>query len=654
MSDVPVTPLRAFVARRTGQWLPILGLMPAAGPATVAATALFNVVLGLLPLGFAVGMAAMIARVPAALDSSGSDWAQVLTPFGLGAGALLLQQVLAPFQGYLTRVIARRVDVHCAERLMTASLSEVGIPTLEEPRALTLLADARDAFNRSTLTPGEAVAGALSLVARYSQLAGAVTLLMVVLGPWPGLLAGGVALVIRFGQRGSLSRFADLWRDLGGRRRELAYLRSIGSGPSAAKEIRILGIFDWLAARHDEESDRYLQALWEGRRRLLFAPFIWFTAAGLVGAVLLLLTAVRQAVAGDLGLFGIVVMLQTVLVPMRFGVYFPESDTQTQFGLQAFHALRDFEQHALPAAARPEEPAAGESATGEPVPGKPAAEPVTSIRFEGVGFRYPRTDRAVLDGLDLDIPVGRSTAIVGLNGAGKTTVVKLLTKLYGPDSGRLTVDGHDLATIDTVAWQRRLAVIFQDYIRYELSARHNITMGASGRPGDPSDGLDAAIDRAIDRAGARELLDGLPQGLDTVLSQRYEGGQDLSGGQWQRIALARAFHAVESGARVLVLDEPTAQLDVRAENEFYNRFLALTEGLTSVIISHRFSTVRRADHIVVLDGGRVSERGSHDELLDLDGTYAQLFRLQAARFDDSAAPDDRPDGTAQPTLEPAQ
>ena len=645
VTDVTATPLRAFVQRRTGQWLPILGLVPVAGATTVAATVLFNVVLGLLPLGFAVGMAEMISRVPAAVRGTGPDWTHVLTPFGLGAGALLLQQVLAPFQQFLARVIARRVDVHCAERLMTASLSEVGIPTLEEPGALTLLADARDAFKRSTLTPGDAVAGALGLVARYAQLAGAVALLVAVLGPWPGLLAGGTALVIRFGQRGSLSRFADLWRDLGDRRRELAYLRSIGSGPSAAKEIRILGIFDWLAARHDEESDRYLRALWEGRRRLLFAPFIWFTAIGLAGAVLLLLSAVRQAVAGDLGLFGIAVMLQTVLVPMRFGVYFPESDAQTQFGLQAHHALRDFERHALPGAARAEEPTAAE----------PAAEPVAAIRFESVGFGYTGTDRTVLDGLDLEIPVGRSTAIVGVNGAGKTTLVKLLTKLYQPSTGRLTVDGQDLRTIDTVAWQRRLAVIFQDYIRYELTARHNITMGASSRSDDtPATADSMALDAAIDRANARTLLDGLPRGLDTVLSQRYEGGQDLSGGQWQRIALARAFYAVESGARVLVLDEPTAQLDVRAENEFFNRFLALTEGLTSVIISHRFSTVRRADRIVVLDGGSVSEQGTHDELLALNGTYARLFRLQAARFDDPGATDDEPDETARPTLEPAR
>ncbi|MFI9326090.1 ABC transporter ATP-binding protein [Kitasatospora sp. NPDC052868] len=661
MPEATATPLRAFLARRTGQWLPILGLMPAAGRATVAATALFNLVLGLLPLGFVVGMAEVISRVPAALDPSDRDWSGLLTPFALGVAALVLQQLLAPFQQYLARVVVRRVDVHCAGRMMSASLAGADIAALEDPAVLTLLGNAREAFQRTTLTPGDAVAGLLALVARYGQLAGAVVLLALVLGPWPALAAGATALLVRFGQRGSLARFADMWRGLGARRRELAYLRELGSGPSAAKEIRILGIFDWLAARHDARSDLFLRTLWKARRRLLFAPFLWFTAAGLAGAVVLLLAVVRQALDGEPGLFGLALALQTALVPMRFGVYFPDSDAQTQFGLQAFHALRDFERQTGSATARSAAPVPEGRAAVEP-----AAEPTAAIRFEKVGFGYPRSGRTVLDGLDLDLPAGRSTAIVGLNGAGKTTLVKLLTKLYEPDSGRVTVDGVDLRTIAADAWQSRLAVIFQDYIRYELTARRNITMGAPHlAEGLSAAALAAALDAAIDRADARALIEGLPQGLDTVLSQRYTGGQDLSGGQWQRIALARAFYAVEAGARVLVLDEPTAQLDVRAESEFFDRFLTLTEGLTSVVISHRFSTVRRADHIVVLDGGRVAERGTHGELLPRDGEYARLFRLQAARFGEAeaeaeagtvpdAAPEAVPGETAPPTLESAR
>ncbi|MFJ2054652.1 ABC transporter ATP-binding protein [Streptomyces sp. NPDC087908] len=605
--------------------------MPAAGRTTVAAVALLNLLLGLLPLGFAVGMAATLSRVPGLLGAGGGSWAEVLVPFGLGAAALALQQILAPFQKWAGLLVSRRIDLHCAGRMMTASADRVPLPVLEEPDALALLGDAREAFQSSRLTPGDAVAGALALVARYGQLVGAVAVLAYAVGIWPALVAGGTALVIRFGQRGSLGRFAGMWRGLGARRRELAYLRSLASGPAAAKELRVLSAFDWLVRRHDAESDRFLAVLWKERRRLLFAPFLWFTAAGLAGATVLLLTLTARALDGAIDLFGLALALQTILVPMRFGVYFPESDAQTQFGLQAFHALRDFERHTGQNVG-PKPKQEPEAVPREPVP--PSA-PADAIRFEGVGFRYPHGSRTVLDGLDLELPAGRSTAIVGVNGAGKTTLIKLLTGLYRPTAGRITVDGRDLCALDTEEWRARLAVILQDYIRYESTARFNVLMGAPGRAAELPD---SALEAALGRAGARELVESLPGGLDTVLSQRYRGGQDLSGGQWQRIALARAFYAVEAGARVLVLDEPTAQLDVRAEAALFDRFLTLTQGLTSVIVSHRFSTVRRADHIVVLDGGLVAERGTHEELLALDGTYARLFRLQAARFDDTAAP----------------
>ena len=203
----------------------------------------------------------------------------------------------------------------------------------------------------------------------------------------------------------------------------------------------------------------------------------------------------------------------------------------------------------------------------------------------------------------------------------------MLARLYEPTGGRITVDGAALEELDTRSWQRRLAVIYQDYVRYELDVAANIGLGAPGRLGDA-----AALTRAIEWAGATEVTAALPDGLATVLSSRYSGGVDLSGGQWQRIALARALFAVQAGASVLVLDEPTAHLDVRAEVAFFDRFLELTRGLTTVVISHRFSTVRRADRIVVLDGGRITEQGSHEGLVAAGGQYAELFGLQARRF----------------------
>ena len=262
-----------------------------------------------------------------------------------------------------------------------------------------------------------------------------------------------------------------------------------------------------------------------------------------------------------------------------------------------------------------------------------------------MSFAYPGSDHRVLDGVDLEFPAGSSTAIVGLNGAGKTTLVKLLARLYEPTTGRISVDGADLAEFDVRSWQRRLAVIYQDYIRYEFDAATNIGLGAPEHMHD----LDA-LKRACDWAGATEVIDGLPQGLRTVLSGRYQGGTDLSGGQWQRIALARALFATGAGASVLVLDEPTAQLDVRAEVAFFDRFLELTQGLTTVVISHRFSTVRRAQRIVVLEHGRIIEQGSHDELLALGGRYAELFDLQARRFSDGDEAEQE-DGTGEERIE---
>ncbi|MFB6887860.1 ABC transporter ATP-binding protein [Kitasatospora sp. NPDC056327] len=614
------SPLGGYLARRAHRWVPVLRLLPRAGRATVAAAVVFNTAIGLLPLGFVYGMSLALDRVPQVVAQTGG-WGRVVAAFGLAIGAFVLQQLLAPFQLALSETVARRVDGYCVRRLMARSLTGAPLAALEEQACLDLLSDTRTAFDRITSTPGDAVAGTLSLIARYTQLLGAAVMVAVVLSPWAGFLALLTALVVRFGQRGSLGRFAGLWKGLAGARREVDYLRTTGAGTAAAKEIRILGLNGWFTARHAAESGRYLARLWEGRRRILFRPFVGFTLAGLAGGAMVLRELADAAGHGRLDLLALAVALQAVLIPMRFGVYFPESDTKTQFGVQAYHALLEFEElTAGPAGGR-----TGGAAL-------PAAGPERAVRFERVGFHYGGSGPAVLDGLELELEAGRSTAIVGFNGAGKTTLVKVLTGLYAPVSGRLTVDGTDLATVDPREWQRRIGAIFQDYVRYELTARENIVLGAPGvLDGEASR---AAVERAVDRAGARALVEALPRGLETVLSQQYEGGQDLSGGQWQRLALARALYAVEAGARLLVLDEPTAQLDVRAEVDFFDRFLSTTAGLTSVIISHRFSTVRRADRIVVLEAGRVAEQGGHDELMAAGGRYAELFRLQARRFED--------------------
>jgi ABC-type multidrug transport system fused ATPase/permease subunit len=224
----------------------------------------------------------------------------------------------------------------------------------------------------------------------------------------------------------------------------------------------------------------------------------------------------------------------------------------------------------------------------------------------------------VLDHFDLTIPARSSLAIVGQNGAGKTTLAKLLCRLYDPQSGAIEIDGVDLRQLSVEAWRRRLAAVFQDFTRFELPLRDNVA---------PAGAPDETVRAALASAGAADLAS-----LDTVLAKGYDGGTDLSGGQWQRVALARALSAVELGAGLVLLDEPTAQLDVRGEAEIFDRILEATRESTTILISHRFSTVRHADRICVLEHGRVVELGTHDELMARGGRYRTMFDLQAQRF----------------------
>ena len=573
-----------------------------------------NLVIGVLPLGFVVGTSVAIGRVAGA---GRVTWGGVLLAAGLAVAALLLQSVLSPFQAAFTELISRRVDGACARRLMRAALTEAPFGLLEQPDVLDKMGDARQGLVEYPATPGAAVAGLIALIARYAQLAGGVVIAGVVLGPVAALVITAAALVARFGERGIQARYSLLASRSAAARRKAYYILDTGSSLAAAKEIRVLGTLPWWRERGDRDSGSYLRPLWRARRRIRLVPVTVYSLVVLAGTAAVLVMLRDTADRGGLSLLGLSLALQAVLIVLRFGVYFPEADYQTLDGMRARDSMLKIER------------AAAQRPPGRLRPGgRPAGQvPVSGIALEKVSFAYPGSGRTVLRELDLEFPAGTSTAIVGLNGAGKTTLVKLLCGLYQPTSGRISVDGADLEEFDARSWQRRLAVIYQDYVRYELDAEANIGLGTRDRMDDT-----AAMGRAIEWAGATGVIAALPDGLATVLSSRYSGGVDLSGGQWQRIALARALFAVQAGASVLVLDEPTAQLDARAEVAFFDRFLELTRGLTTVVISHRFSTVRRADRIAVLDGGRITERGSHEELMAAGGQYAELFKLQARRF----------------------
>ncbi len=255
----------------------------------------------------------------------------------------------------------------------------------------------------------------------------------------------------------------------------------------------------------------------------------------------------------------------------------------------------------------------------------PAPRPIRDgLLFEDVSFAYPGNSRRVLDGLNLRISIGERVALVGDNGQGKTTIVKLLARLYDPTAGRILLDGVDLRDYDIDDVHKEIGVIFQDFMRYEMTARQNIAVGRMEIAA-----CDADIELAARKSLANVVISRLPLGYEQLLGRRFEGGVDLSGGEWQKMALARAYLR---DAQLLILDEPTAALDARSEYDVFQRFAELTTGKTTLLISHRFSTVRMADRIVVLANGRVAEQGSHRGLLAKGGRYAEMFELQASSY----------------------
>jgi ATP-binding cassette subfamily B protein len=392
--------------------------------------------------------------------------------------------------------------------------------------------------------------------------------------------------------------------------RRAYYLSRLLSTDTAAKEIRVFGLGTFLLDRYrrilqgHEQELRALAARYAGRSAL--AGLLPSAAYAVIFAYFCLQALDGHITVGDLTLYtGIVLRSQDVL-------------QQTLFGLSGIVEqglfLDDYRAFLTLQPVRPVE-------TG----GRPPPSPISrGVCFEGVGYRYAAGRTDALHDTWIELPAGETVAIVGENGAGKTTLVKLLARLYDPTAGRITVDGVDLRTIDALAWRRQIAVVFQDFAQYYFTAAENIGLGWVESLEDRQ-----RIIAAAERGGADAIIDRLPRGYDTVLGSWFEEGAQLSGGEWQRLALARAFMR---DAPILVLDEPTAGLDARAEYELFRRFRELAHGRTVLLISHRFSTVRMADRIYVLEAGHVVESGSHEELLACGGRYAELFHLQATGY----------------------
>lgn len=603
------------------RYLSLLRAMNSSSRLLTGTLALTVLVRAVAPVGFVLAAGTVVSHVPRAIrEGLNSDAGQdLLLALAVMAIAFGLQQFTPLLQQSIGYSLGNKVNLAFEQRLMRTVLSPPGIAHLEDPQLQNEIMAATHGLS-GWPRPADAANALAARISTLISFAGA-SLLLFLFHWWVAILVMILGLLLLAQITKSIGTAAQAQVGLAAALRRSVYFRQLALTPPAAKEIRVFGLGGWLIDRYGESFQTALTALSAERargRRTLFVFTMLMCAVVAASFVLL----GWEAGTGRLDLATIAITIQALAIAGRV-----ISDEQAardgimlNFSMNSLETVRAAEERL---AKVPLE------LSGERTPqGMPKEE----IRFESVSFRYPGQNTDVLSDLNLAIPTGRSLAIVGLNGAGKTTLMKLLCRLYEPTEGRITVDGVDLREVDPVAWQHRIAAIFQDFVRYPLSAQDNVQFGGLHRSHDES-----LLTEVSKKVMAGELIGNLPDGWRTPLSREYQGGVDLSGGEWQRIALARALFAAAAGASVLILDEPTASLDVRAEAEIYDQFLELTSGLTTFLISHRFSTVRRAERICVLEEGRIVEEGDHESLMSDRGRYAELFNLQASRFSEEKA-----------------
>jgi ABC-type multidrug transport system fused ATPase/permease subunit len=555
---------------------------------------------GVLPAVFAIVMGSLVT----ALQQRDS----LAAPLAAVAIVFVLMQVLPPIHYATGANLGSRTVAWLYDHLTRACVQPPGMGHLENPALSQDLTVARD-FDLGITGPPLFIAMdfiSSGLVMMAGGLAASAVL--AAYAWWAPLVLAGAWLGTHW-----LLRESGVWRDrntteVREAQRHAEYAYRLAVDAPAAKELRLFGLADWIVERFRTRRKRLQDLQWHATR-LRERPVLWSLLLVIAANVLIFWSLGNAALDGHLTLGRLVTFASAAMATST--IAFGGLSWALQGADAPVAAVLRLEAAMAPSGAL-------DRGRG-PASGLPARE----IRFRGVTFAYPSSETPVLSRFDLVVPAGSSLAIVGVNGAGKTTIAKLLCRLYDPQEGRIEIDGVDLRELDLDQWRGGLAAVFQDFIRFELPLRDNVAPG--GAP-------DEMILAALAAAGASGLA-----GLDTILSRAYPGGTDLSGGQWQRIALARALCAVEGGARVVLLDEPTAQLDVRGEAEIFDRMLAATRRATTILISHRFSTVRHADRICVLENGAVAELGTHDELMAAGGRYRTMFDLQAARFDENAA-----------------
>jgi ATP-binding cassette subfamily B protein len=583
--------LKGLRARKEWKFFAVL---PRANRPLAAVWWLIVVLRGVLPAVFAIAMGLLVAAV-----EHGNSLAAALTFVG---AIFILLQVLTPIHQAVGANLGDRTAAWLYDRLTDACVRPPGMGHLEDPELTSDLTVARD-FDLGMTGPPLFISMdfiASGLVEMIGGVASAVVL--AAYAWWAPLVLAGAWLATHY-----LLRESAVWRDrntteVRSAQRDADYAYRLAVDPPASKELRLFGLASWTIDRFVNRRTRLYQLQYEATR--LRERSVLLSMLLVVGANVIVFWALAaSAVSNHLDLGRLVMFAQSAI-----GV-----------SMIAFGGLN----WALDGAASPVDAVLRLEPAMEPAGHLPSGttsangRPAREIRFRNLTFGYPGS-RNVLEGFDLTIPAGTSLAIVGQNGAGKTTLAKLLCRLYDPLEGAIEVDGIDVRTFDLGSWRSRVTAVFQDFTRFELPLRDNVA---------PAGAPDVAIISALEAAGAANLAT-----LDTILARGYEGGTELSGGQWQRIALARALCAVTLGAGVVLLDEPTAQLDVRGEAEIFDRLLSASRHCTTILISHRFSTVRHADRICVLEHGKVVELGTHDELMALGGRYHTMFDLQAQRF----------------------